>query len=197
MHLTRAKIAYEAVRENCSEAYLSYHYAMSGRRLANIYSDQEFAASTKEYYDNLVISLQLQESALSLTSKSDHPIDWGISQHNIGLSYIQFFRPQADRASSVDIINKAIHHLELSFQVRDPVTMLQYWVASCRSLGEALIERSMYRMNPEACSDLQRAHDILMGASSKISEAEHPNQWAQIQGQIARCSEQRAHPDHA
>jgi transcriptional regulator with XRE-family HTH domain len=191
-HLARAKIAYEAVRDNCSEAHLSYHYAMSGRRLANIYSDREFAASDAEYYDNLVVSLQLQESALSLISKSDRPIDWGISQHNIGLSYIQFFQQQADKTLSIDIINKAIHHLELSFEVRDPATMLQYWIASCRSLGEALIERSTCQKSPEARGDLERSYDILIGASSRISEVEHPNQWAQIQDQIARCSEERS-----
>jgi hypothetical protein len=91
------------------------------------------------------------------------------------------------------IIDKAIHHLELSFQVRDStdVDAFQYWVASCRSLGEALIERSMCKTNAQASDDLQRAYEVLRGAESKISEAEHPNQWAEIQKQLARCSKQR------
>jgi hypothetical protein len=124
-------------------------------------------------------------------SKSARPVDWGISQHNIGCSYTKFFELQADKSLSMDIIDKAIYHLELSFQVRDSANMLQYWVASCRSLGEALIERSMYQMNAQACNDLQRSYEILIKAASKISEIEHPNQWAEIQEQLARCSEQR------
>jgi transcriptional regulator with XRE-family HTH domain len=195
-HIAKAKHLYEAVRENSSETVLSYYFAMSERRLASIYSNQDLAASREEYYDNLEISLRLQVSALNLISKSDHPIDWGISQHNLGLSYTLFFNLQADKPLSIDIIDKAISHLELSFQVRDSAGMLQYWVASCRSLGEALIERSMHQTIPRAGDDLQRSHEILTSAASKISEAEHPNQWAQIQEQLERCSEQRSrlHP---
>jgi transcriptional regulator with XRE-family HTH domain len=190
-HIAKAKYFYETVRENCSEAVLSYHFAISGRRLASIYSDRELAASEGEYYDNLVISLQLQNSALNLISKSDHPVDWGISQHNLGLSYTQFFELQANKSLAMDIIDKAISHLELSFEVRDSASMLQYWVASCRSLGEALIERSMCQTNAQACNDLERSYELLISAASNISEIEHPNQWAQIQDQLARCSEQR------
>jgi hypothetical protein len=45
----------------------------------------------------------------------------------------------------------------------------------------------MYQTIPQARSDLQRAHDILIDAASKISEIEHPNQWMQLQDQIASC----------
>jgi transcriptional regulator with XRE-family HTH domain len=190
-HLAKAKYFYEAVLENCSEVALPYYFAMSERRLASIYSDRDFAASREKYYENLEISLRLQNSALNLISKSDHPIDWGISQHNLGLTYTEFFKVQVDRSLSIDVIDKAISHLELSFQVRDPAGMLQYWVASCRSLGEALIEKSMHEAILQACNDLQRSHELLTGAASKISEAEHPNQWAQVQEQLARCLELR------
>jgi transcriptional regulator with XRE-family HTH domain len=190
-HLAKAKYFYETVRNNCSETALRYYYAMSGLRLGTIYFARNFSASEQEYYDNLKISLQFQNSAVTLISKSDHPIDWGILQHNLGLTYTLFFKLQTDKPLSMDLINKGICHLELSFQVRDSESMLQYWVASCRSLGEALIERSMYQTSPQARDDLQRSHEILTGAASKISEIEHPNQWAQIQEQLARCSEQR------
>jgi hypothetical protein len=65
--------------------------------------------------------------------------------------------------------------------------MLQYWIASRRSLGEALIERSMHQPNSQARIDLQKAKDLLSEAASKITEAEHPNQWAEIQRQLERC----------
>jgi hypothetical protein len=182
------------VHENCSETVLPYYYARSGGNLAIIYSESNFATSEKEYYRNLEICLQLQNSVLKLISKSDHPEDWGIVQHNIGCFYTNFFKAQADKFLSMEIIDKAIDHLELSFQVRNPANALQYWVASCRSLGDALIERSLYLTNAQERNSIQkRAYGILIEAASRISEAEHPNQWDEIQKQLARCSEQRLH----
>ena len=76
-HIARAKSYYEAVRNNCSEVVLKYYYAISERRLANIYSDREFSASEKEFYSNLEMGLRLYDSSLKLTSKSASPVDWG------------------------------------------------------------------------------------------------------------------------
>jgi transcriptional regulator with XRE-family HTH domain len=191
MHTAKAKSFYETVRENCSETELPYYYAASGLNLASIYSDRKFAQSEQEYYANLENSLRIQNSAVKMISKTDMPVDWGILQHNLGCSYTKFFQLQANKHLSMNLIDKAIDHLELSFQVRDPIDMLQYWIASCRSLGEALIERSMHRTNPQAGFDLQSAYDLLSRAASEISETEHPNQWAEIQKQLARCAEQR------
>jgi transcriptional regulator with XRE-family HTH domain len=190
-HIADAISFYEAVRKVCSETILPYYYAISGGNLAIIYSDREFAKSEKEYYDNLEYSLQIQKSALKILSQYDHPVDWGTFQHNIGCSCTKFFKLQVDRSSSMNIIDEAIYHLELSFQVRDSADMLQYWIASCCSLGEALIEKSMCQTNAQASNNLQKSYEILIEAASKISEAEHPNQWAEIQKQLARCSEQR------
>jgi transcriptional regulator with XRE-family HTH domain len=192
MHSAKAKSLYETVRENCSETELPYYYAAASTNLASIYSDREFARSEQEYYSNLENCLRLQNSSLKLISKTDRPVDWGILQHNIGNSYTKFFQIQAEKQLSMNVIDKAIHHLELSFEVRDSINELQYWIASCRSLGAALIERSTHQPSPQASIDLQGSHDLLSGAASKISETEHPNQWAEIQNQLARCAEQRS-----
>jgi hypothetical protein len=194
-HIANAKSFYDAVRTNCSETVLPNFYAVSGVNIANIYSDRDFARSDEEYYSNLELGLQLQNSALNLISKDDRPENWGISQHNIGHSYTKFFRMHEDKSLAMGIIDKAIYHLELSFQVRDWVEALQYRVASCRSLGEALIDRSMCVARDQAHSDLHRSYSILSEAASKISKIEHPNQWAEIQVQLARCLEQRLHID--
>ena len=136
--------------------------------------------------------MQLQNKLLEIISEIDRPEQWGIAQHNIGLTYTELFASQKDKFQS-KIIDQAIYHLELSFTVRDPddPDTLQYWVASCRSLGEALIERSMQQTNAQASNDLQRAYEVLSGAASRISEAEHPNQWTEVQQQLARCANQR------
>lgn len=193
IHISKAKSIYETVRETCSETALPYYYAASGANIASIYANRKFARSEEEYRANFEISLKLQNDALKLKSKTDDPEGWGILQHNMGCTYMDFCNLQDDKITSMEVIDKAIHHLELSFQVRDPtdVDAFQYWVASCRSLGEALIERSMHKTNAQASDDLERAYEILSGAESKISEAEHPNQWAEIQKQLARCSKQR------
>jgi hypothetical protein len=191
LHIATAKSFYEAVRENCSERVLPYYHAKAGSNLANIYSDRDFADSERAYRSNLETSIGLQKSALDSISKSDDPIGWGILQHNLGLSYTNFFQVQSDKSQSMGLIERAIHHLDLSFEVRDSTSVLQYWVASCRSLGEALIESSMYQPNTQAAICLERADTILREAASRISESEHPHQWAEVQHQLARCLEQR------
>lgn len=51
----------------------------------------------------------------------------------------------------------AIDHLQRSFEVRDPIDMLQYWIASRRSLGEALVEKSQCQPADEAARSQQQA----------------------------------------
>jgi hypothetical protein len=191
IHIARAKELYETVRTNCSETVLPFYYIAATGNIGNIYSDRGCARSEEEYYSNLETGLDLQHSALKLVSKSHDRVDWGILQHNLGCSYTKFSKLQTDEHRFMDVIDKAIYHLELSFEVRDPTDMLQYWVASCRSLGDALIERSAHLINTQAHDDLERAYDILSRASSMISETQHPNQWSEVQKQLARCSEQR------
>lgn len=188
-HVAKAKSRYEAVREQCSETIVPYYYAASGINLASLYSDRSVASSDEEYRSNLEKSLQLQHSALRLICKTDKPVDWGIAQHNLGCSYTQFAQSHADRQTSLKLANDAVHHLELSFEVRDPINMLQYWIASCRSLGEALIARSQYQEQSHILNDLQRAHEVLSAAASKMTEEEHPNQWAEVQEQLSEYSQ--------
>ena len=115
----------------------------------------------------------------------------GILQHNLGCSYIDLSNTRAEEFKSAGDIENAIRHLELSFEVRDPENSLQYWVASCRSLGEALLNTSTYSITKDAGDYVRRASEVLKGAAAKISLSEHPHQWTEIQTELARCGEQR------
>jgi len=53
--------------------------------------------------------------------------------------------------------HSAIDHLQRSFEVRDPIDTLQYWIASRRSLGEALVEKSLCQPADEAARSQQQA----------------------------------------
>jgi hypothetical protein len=64
---------------------------------------------------------------------------------------------------------------------------LQYWVASCRTLGEALLNRYLLGKQSAENEYLLRARTILTEAASNISANEHPHQWGEIQTQLARC----------
>jgi hypothetical protein len=193
LHINLAKSLFERVRDSCSETVLTHYYVVSQGNLAMIYSMREFAKSDDEYRSNIAKSLELQNDALSLVSKIEEPERWGILQHNLGHSYTYYSRIQSDSSVALDMLNRAIYHADLSFEVRDwaDEETLQYWVASCRTLGEALIERSRYQTNIGATSDLNRAFAVLSDAASKISETEHPNQWEAVQKQLVICSEQR------
>jgi transcriptional regulator with XRE-family HTH domain len=188
-HLAVAKGHYEDVRVRCAEDFLPKTFATAGLDLANLYSDRRLAKSDADYETNLQFALSLQLSALRYFSKADDPREWGIVHHNLGCCYIELSDIRTDEAKSVADIDNAIHHAELSFEVRTPDDSLQFWVASCRTLGEALLKMSTYSIPKDVAKYIQRASDVLHGAAARISPSEHPHQWAEIQKQLARCGE--------
>ena len=190
-HLIDAKQHHEEVRALCSEEFLPKTLARASINLGNVYSDHRLTKSDEEYLGNLQSALSLQLSALRFLSKADDPRSWGVLQHNLGCSYIALSNIRTDEAKSATDIENAINHLELSLEVRNPEDSLQYWVASCRSLGEALLNMSRLSITRDADAYVQRAYDVLNGAAARISFNEHPHQWAEIQTQLTRCSEWR------
>jgi transcriptional regulator with XRE-family HTH domain len=192
LHLAEAKGHYEDVRALCSEAFLPKIFATASLDVANVYSNRRLAKSGEEYAKNLEFALSLQLSALRFFSKSKDPTAWGILHHNLGCSYISLSNVPTDDAKSASDIDNAIRYLELSLEVRDPEDSLQYWVASRRSLGEALLNMSAYSITKDAAKYVRRASEILSGAAARISSSEHPHQWSEIQEQLARAHRAQA-----
>jgi transcriptional regulator with XRE-family HTH domain len=188
-HLVDAKGHYEDVRACCSEEFLPKTFATAGLDLANVYSNRRLAKSDADYETNLQFALSLQLSALRFFSKAEDAQAWGIIQHNLGCSYIDLSNIRTDEAKSACDIENAIRHAELSFEVRNPEDSLQYWVASCRTLGEALLNMSTYSITKNAGQYIRRASEVLRGAAARITPNEHPHQWAEIQIQLTRCGE--------
>jgi transcriptional regulator with XRE-family HTH domain len=188
-HLSDAKGHYESVRTRCSEQFLPQKFATAGLDLANLYSNRKMAKSDEEYELNLQKTLSLQLSALRVFSKANDPRAWGIVQHNLGCTYLALSAIRASEAQSVGDIESAIRHAEFSFEVRNPDASLQYWLASCRTLGEALLDLSTHSVVKDAAQHARRAEDVLRGAAARISPSEHPHQWAEIQKQLARSSQ--------
>ncbi|MBX9844532.1 MAG: hypothetical protein K2Z80_22260 [Xanthobacteraceae bacterium] len=186
-HLADAKAHYEDVRACCSDDFLPKMFATAGLDLANLYSNRRLATSDAGYETNLQNTLSLQLSALRFFSEADDPRAWGIVQHNLGCTYIELSNSRSDEVkSAADIVN-AIRHVELSFKVRNPQDSLQYWLASCRTLGGALLNMSTYSIVEDAAQYVRRAEDVLRGAAARILPSEHPHQWAEIQKQLKRC----------
>jgi transcriptional regulator with XRE-family HTH domain len=188
-HLSDAKGHYDSVRTRCSETFLPKQFATAGLDLANLYSNRELAASDEEYEWNLQKALSLQLSALRLFSKVDDARAWGIVQHNLGCTYLALSKTHSDEGKSIDDIESAIRHAELSFEVRNPEDSLQYWLASCRTLGEALLDLSAHSVVKDSAQYAHRAGEMLQSAAARISPSEHPHQWAEIQKQLARNSQ--------
>jgi len=186
-HLEDAKKHFEDVHEQCSEIVEPYFFALALGSLANVYSEKRPSTSRKQYEKQLELSARYNQSALKLISKSENAERWGVLQHNQGRVYGDLAMLRRDRVSAIRDVEAAIHHSELSFEVRNPVDSLQYWVASCRTLGEALINRYMLGKALAEEEYLRRARTILTEAASKISAEEHPLQWSQVQTQLVRC----------
>jgi transcriptional regulator with XRE-family HTH domain len=187
-HLEDAKKHLEDVRERCSATVEPYFFARALGSLANVYSEKLPSTSRNQHEKNLELSIEYNRLALRLTSKSETPQEWGILQHNLGCIYSELaMLRRDDKVLAVRDAESAIHHTELSFEVRDPTNSLQYWVASCRTLGEALLNRYVLGKQPVENEYLMRARTILTEAASNISANEHPHQWSEIQAQLARC----------
>jgi hypothetical protein len=101
--------------------------------------------------------------------------------------YVSLSNVRTDEARSMHDVNNAIRHLKLSFEVRNPEDSFQYWVASCRSLGGALLNMSTYSITKDAAKYVRRASEVLRVAAAKISSSEHAHQRAKIQKQLARA----------
>jgi transcriptional regulator with XRE-family HTH domain len=190
-HLEDAKKHFEDVHKRCSETVEPYFFARALGSLANVYSEKLPSTSRSQYRKHLELSTEYNKSALKLTSKSEGPQEWGILQHNLGRIYGDLAMLRRDKVLAVRDAESAIHYAELSFEVRNPSDSLQYWVASCRTLGEALLNRYVLGKRPAEEKYLLRARTILTEAASKISADEHPLQWDQIQAQLARCNNAR------
>ena len=186
-HLASAKGYYEEVRALCSDHFLPEKFATASLDLANIYSDARLADSKTDVETNLKTALTLQLSALGFFSKAENPRGWGITHHNLGCTYVGLSRNHVDQDKALDEAAHAIQHLQTSFEVRNPDDSLQFWVASCRSLGEAYLQAATLSGGSEAVEYVRRASEILNEAAARISRGEHPHQWAEIQEQLARC----------
>lgn len=182
MHMNAAHKAYSEVHESTGSTKEAYYHRVAEGNLANIYSDSAYAEK-EDFVVRLKTALDLLEGAIEAIERAELPTEWGVLQHNLGCTYIKLFNAQPIRSAALYLIDKAIAHLQLSFQVRDTEDSLQYWIASCRSMAEALITGAPLREPLKRQADLQRASQILSDALSRIRKADHPNQWKGLKDQ--------------
>lgn len=187
-HLNEAKDCYKKVRDTCSEFPDSAAYATASLDLANVYSARDFSDTKNEYKSNLEFAIELQTTALDHFKETTQPRGWGIIQHNLGCSYTRLSELANTTTEAVSLLKQAIEHSELSFRVRSPKKELQYWVASCRTAGEAYINLSILSPDDENKGYPTHAKRVLNEAQSEISREEHPNQWGEIEKQLLRLS---------
>ncbi len=187
-HLGGAKEALEAVRAACSKKVLPYYFAASSGNFASLYCERKLSSSDQEYTSNIRVSIGMLLEAVNVLSKEDYPLEWGIFHHNLGTSYISLARVLSDKREKLGALDSSSTHLKESFEVREPEEALQYWIASSRSLAEALIDKGMVEMGDSGRRNMSCAQAILEGAVARINEREHPHQWAELQSQLARIS---------
>ncbi len=185
-HIGGAKKALEAVRAACSKTVLPYYFAASSGNLASLYCERRLSASAQDYASNVGANIEMQLQAVDVLSKENYPLEWGIFHHNIGTSYISLAQVLTDKSKKLDALNSSVAHLEKSFEVREPEEALQYWIASSRSLAEALIDKGVVETGDSSRRDMSCARAILERALARINEGEHPHQWAKLQSQLAR-----------
>lgn len=185
-HLGRASIIYDRVLEICSATKFPDVYVTALCDSANLLRESMPEQSDQQRLSNLAACLERQQMALALVSKENNARAWGILKHNIGCTHISLARIRNSNADVVLDLERAISSLESSFDVRDEEENFQYWLASCRSLSEALI--SLAHVSKASVRDecLRRARALLTDAIQKTSPSEHPNQRAELDEQYER-----------
>ena len=131
------------------------------------------ATSVEDYESNFQKALSLQLSALRVFSKTDDPRAWGIVQHNLGCAYIGLSKVRSEEAQSIRDIR--VRSATQNCRSRSGIPKhLQYWLASCRTLGEALLDLSADSgiENPDQYA--RRAEEVLRAAAARISAANIP-----------------------
>jgi tetratricopeptide (TPR) repeat protein len=191
-HLADAKGHYEDVRAICSEEFLPKAFATAGLDLANVYMDRRLAKSDAEYEKSLQFALRLQLSGLRHFSKEKDPRAWGILQHNLGCSYIDLSNIRTEESKSVCDIKNAIHHLELSFEVRDPdrISSIGWhragrWArpfSTCRRTRPRRIQVNM-AAGPSRCSAAPLQG--YLRANIRISGPKFKHSWRDISHNVA------------
>jgi hypothetical protein len=163
-HLGAAHGHFQDIRDACGDdSSRAVFFHKAGLNLANVLKD-ETSKADGGYVSNLDTGIKLMLAAAVVLDKVGFAREWGIIQHNLCISY-------EDRAATVasdmakEDLALAIAHGEQSFEVRNPVDSLQYWIASCRSLASALISLGIAAPR-DGRAHFDRARGILRDALS-------------------------------
>ena len=145
---------------------------------------------SKSMAQNVQTSIEMQLQAVATLSREDNPRDWGIFHHNIGLSYISLAHILANTAAKLVALDNSVAHQHKAFEVRNPdiTEEFQYWVASSRSLAEALIDKGIVGAGDEGRHHMSCARAVLEQTLARVDQGEHPHQWAELQDQLARLT---------
>ena len=189
-HYWEGRRHFEDLRANADPRLMAEFRAFAEVNLATVLQERSTASSDAGHIENVLEALRLQVSAFSALTREKEAVQWGILQHNLACSFIKMASLQGDSSAAAADLEAAIEHANLSFEVRDGPDELQYWIASARTKSEALITLSNLAAEG-AGGHRSEAADLLDLALAKISEADHPHQWSELQCQLSRLSPDR------
>jgi len=137
---------------------------------------------------NLRQAIDCCETALRAFTEADFPVEWAITQHNLGHAYSAV--PTGDRAANVQ---RAIECYEAAMRVFTEADFPVQWAMAQHNLGNA------YSAVPtgDRAANVQRAIERYEAALRVYTEADFPVQWAVTQASLGAAHNELPTGDRA
>jgi tetratricopeptide (TPR) repeat protein len=158
-------------------------WATTQNNLGNAYSERIKGDYPEERLrqrvENLEQSIKCYHTALEVRTQADLPIDWAMTQNNLGNAYSK--RIKGDLAENLE---RSIECYRAALEVRTQTDLPIAWAMTQNNLGNAYSKR----INGDLAENLERSIECYRSALEVFTAELFPHEWAKIQVNLAQFS---------
>ncbi|MEP1381803.1 MAG: helix-turn-helix domain-containing protein [Paracoccaceae bacterium] len=157
----------------------------------NVFSDQGHRTEGPKGADLLEQAVTAYRAALEVHTRTDHPVDWAMTQNNLGAA----LGDQGNRTEGpkgVDLLEQAVTAYRAALEVRTRTDHPVDWARTQNNLGNALGEQGNRTEGPKGADLLEQAVTAYRAALEVRTRTDHPVSWASTQENIATVLKDRA-----
>ena len=147
---------------------------------------QQFPLGNKP--DNVEIAITGYEQALEVYTRTDFPVDWAMTQNNLGNAYRD--RIRGDKAENLEY---AIAAYEQALEVRTRTDFPVDWATTQNNLGTAYSDR----IRGDKAENLENAIAAYQQALEVYTRTDFPVEWATTQNNLGTAYCERIRGDKA
>ncbi len=136
-------------------------------------------------------SVQMLQAALRIYTEADHPVQWAMTQNNLGIALgNQGSRMGGDAGAK--LLGEAVEAYRAALRIYTEVDHPVQWATTQNNLGNALGDQGNRMGGDAGARLLGEAVEAYSAALRIYTEADHPVQWAMTHENIALTEEEIA-----